>query len=468
MVSYNSRTDGANIYFHKSTVHDINNLKAVCDSSAMGARPKEAEPVSKVPPIEVKDLFHHDFGANNDSLSGSGSGSGSGSFSPQSHPSSQTSIHTEVFSPTPTFADTAANTPPSILAYESCDQERCSSSYSSLNLPCTSSFWSVEDTIQMPLGHHKHCAPIISSPSNMNDIAADGSTMSTSYDWADFPMDLFQPAPSSTRNGSNATADLPMGLLHPAPSSTHNGSNTTLQDGLEKIILPNNDFLPSSSYHSSRSEAGHEPQINVRLGAKRTKKLDSLLEMLTTASLLDVTEHNEIVSEIRQLCRNGSFHHRRLASGSFSADLEEPTVSSSAAKFAYDLLSWENYRQEEKRLIREEDLSSISASKEVNSRMMKARGRHSKTRDWASDGRKAAKMFFDALQNRDTVDRSFALLLLASNVSPDQMLKIAHFPTLRSSFASRFARIVEKKAEIWRTMSDIGFAVLNIAQVVDT
>ncbi|CAD6592473.1 MAG: hypothetical protein ASARMPREDX12_006146 [Alectoria sarmentosa] len=508
MVSYASRKYRADIYVHQSTVHDIKNLKAVCDLSAAGARTKEVEHLAKLSPTELKDpvaashqtrpgLLHHDFGANDDTLDSS--------LSPPNLSSSQTSIHTEVFSPTPRHAGVPANTTPSILGHEPCqifdqerrsisnssilnpsshaeavsnttssslgdescqifDQERCSSSYSPLSLPNTSSFWPVEDATQMPLDHHNHCAPIV--PSNINEIAADDNIMSTSYDWANFPVDLFQLAPSSTHGGSNVTADLPLDSIQPAPSSTHGESKSTPQDGVEKIILPNNDFMPSSSYPSSQSGVGHEPQNDVRLGAKRMKKLDTLLEMLQTASLPDISEHNEIVNEIRELCRKGSFPHRRVASGSFSADLEEPTASSSAAKFAYDLLSWEKYRQEEKRLIWEEEFSSISASKEVNARMMKARRRQSKTRDWASDGRKAAKMFFDALHNRNTADRSFALLLLASNVSLDQMLKIAHFPTLRSSFASRFARLVEKKAEGWSTMSNIGFAVLNVAQVV--
>lgn len=571
-MSYTSRKDRADIYFHKSTVHDIHNLKAVCDSSAVGATSKAAEPLARLSPTDLKDpvavshlappsLLHDELGANYDSLHGS--------FSPQSHSSSQTSIHTEVFSPTPTHVDAAAVTTPSVLGHESChsfdqerrsssgsstlnlsshaeavsnttssslgdescqifDQERCSRSCPSLSLPSTSSLWPAEDTTQMPLDYHEHYAPI--TPSDINEMAADDSTMSTLYDWADLPIDLFQPAPSnsyggsnrtadlpidllqpvpssscsgskatadlpmnllqsaasSTYGGSSATADVPMDLLQPAPSSTHGvsnamadlpiyllrpapsiGSNTTTKDDLEKIILPNNDSMSSSNNPSSQSGAGHEPQNDLRLGAKRMKKLDALLEMLQTASLPSVTEHNEIVNEMRRLCRKGSFHRRRVASGSFSADLEEPTASSSsAAKFVHDLLSWEKFRQEEKRLMQEEDLSSISASKEVNARMMKARRRHSKTRDWASDGRKAAKMFFDALHNRDTADRSFALLLLASNVSLDQMLKIAHFPALRSSFASRFARIVEKKAEEWSTMSGVGFAVLNVAQVV--
>lgn len=82
-------------------------------------------------------------------------------------------------------------------------------------------------------------------------------------------------------------------------------------------------------------------------------------------------------------------------------------------------------------------------------------------------GRKGAKMFFDALHNRGTTDRCFALLLLASNVSLDQMLKIAHFPALRSSFASRFARVVEKRAEEWNLLSSVGYSVLNVAQLID-
>ena len=481
-VSYVSRNYRADIYIHKSTVHDVNHLKTVCDSSAAGARLREAESLAKRSTDEFShparpSLLHHDFGENDDTVHES--------FSPQSHSSSQIAIDTQ-FSPTPRHEDTTAtttasipgqgtcqgfdqegcsdsgssiltfpspaevvsNTTPSSLGDESCqifDQESYSSSYSSLNLPDTSSsFWPIEDTTQIPLDPQKHCAPISLTPSDMNKIVADDRNMSIQYDWTDLPMDILQQA----------------------TSSIHDGSNATPQDGIENLIMSNNDFMPSPSCPSSQSGADHDPQNVVRLGTKRMKKLDSLFEMLQTASLPDMTEHNEIVKETRQLCRNRSFHQRPEALESFSADSEGLTASSSAAKFASNLLGWEKYRQEEKRLMRDENFSSISASKQVNAQMMKARRRPSKTRDWASDGRKAAKMFFDALHSRGTADRSFALLLLASNVSLDQMLKIAHFPALRSSFASRFASVVEKNVEVWSTMSSIGFAVLNVDHVV--
>ena len=447
-------------------MHDISSLKAVCDSSAAEVRPKETEPLVKSSPTELREpsrsarrsLPHHALEAEDDTLRGS--------LSPQSHVSSQSPTHTEVFS---AHAEAAVNNPTSVLGHESShilDQERCSGSNSSLNLSNNSSFGPDVGNTQMPSGHAKHCAPSVFPASNINEIAADDSNVSTLYDWADFSTDLLQPAPPSTHAVSNATTDFTIDLPQPAPPSTHAELGLTCQDDLDSIILLKDDFMPSSSSGCAQNGVSDELPNDVRLGAKRMKKLDALLEMLQTASLPEVTEHNAIVNEMRQLCRKGSFHHRRVASGFSSANLEEPTASSSAAKFAYHLLIWEKYRQEEKRLIREEDLSSISASKEVNARMMKARRRHSKTRDWASDGRKAAKMFFDALHDRDTADRSFALLLLASNVSLDQMLKIAHFPGLRSSFARRFARVVERKAEGWNTMSGMGFAVLNIAQLV--
>ena len=465
-------------------MHDINNLKALHDSGAAEARPKELEPSAGLSSIELKSavavhrpasssFLHHVDEANDDTPHDSLS------FSPKSHSSIQTSTHTDAFSPTSTHADVAANAISCSSGYDSChifdqessnssesstdnltshveafsnttsaspshksyqilDQESHSSSYPSLDLPDPELFWPIDDTTQMPLSHHKYPAPTILPSPNMDENAADDSTTSTTYDWADYPIDLPQLA----------------------PTISHGGSNSIPQDDLEKPALPNDDFMPSSSYPPSQGGASHAPHNNERLALKRMKKLDTLLDMLQTASLPNITEHNRIVREIR------SCNHRREASGSLSTDLEEPTALSSAAKFAYDLLNWEKYRQEEKRFIREEDLSSISASKVVNARMMKARRRHSKSRDWASDGRKAAKMFFDALHNSDTVDRSFALLLLAMNVSLDQMLKIAHFPALRSSFASRFARVVENKAEGWRPMSNAGFALLNVAQTI--
>ena len=482
IVSYVSKRCRADTYIHKTTVHDVNNLKAICNSTAAGARLKEAESLAKRSPDESRDpaqpsLLHHNFGENDDTVHES--------LSPLSHSCSQIAIDTQT-SPIPRLKDTAATTTasipgqgtcqgfdqercsdsgssvlnfpshaevvsnptPSSLGDESCqifDQERYSSSYSSLNLADTSSsFWSLEDTSQIPSDPHKHCAPISLTPSDMNEIMADDRTISIPDDWTDLPMDI----------------------LGQAASGTHGGSKATSQDGIENLIMSNNDFMPSSSYPSSQSGADHEPQNVVRLGTKRMKKLDSLFETLQTASLPNITEHNEMVKEIQQLCRKGSFHQRPEALESFSADSEGLTALSSAVKFASNLLAWEKYRQEEKRLIRDENFSSISASKQVNSQMMKARRRHCKTRDWASDGRKAAKMFFDALHSRSTADRSFALLLLASNVSLDQMLKIAHFPALRSSFASRFASVVNKNVEVWSTMSSIGFAVLNVDHVV--
>ena len=465
-------------------MHDINNLKALCDPGAAGARPKELEPSAGLSSIELKShvavsppasssLLYHGDGANDDTPHDPVS------FSPKVHSSSLTTTRTDTFSPIPTHGDVAANATSSSPGYDSChifnqessnssessthnlvshveafrnttssspshesyqilDQETRSSSCSSLDLPDPSLFWPIDDTTQMSLSHHKHPTPVVFPSPNIDENAADNSTTSTTYDWAEYPLDL--------------------PLL--APANSHSVSNTTPQDDLEKIDLPNNDFMPFSSYPSSQSGASHAPQNDERLAAIRMKKLDTLLDILQTASLPDITEHNKIVQEMR------SYHHRKVASGSLSVDLEEPMASSSAAKFAYDLLNWEKYRQEEKRLIRDEDRSSISASKIVNARMMKARRRHSKSRDWASDGRKAAKMFFDALHHRDKADRSFALLLLATNVSLDQMLKTAHFPALRLNFTSRFARVVESKAEVWRLMSNAGFAVLNVAQTI--
>ena len=418
--------------------HDFDSLKAACDFSAPGARPQKAEPLPIKIPTELKDcvagsnpnLLHHDLETDD------------GSISSHSHSSSLTSIHTEAFSPTQSH--TVSNATLSSLGDESCqifDQEMCNTSYAScLNLPHGSSFWPVGDITQMPSGHHSDFATTLFSPSNLNETTANDSNMSPSYK---------------------------LSPLEPATSSSHSGSNTTSRNGAEAVISPSGNFVPASSYPPFQNGPNQQVKDEVRLGPKRMKKLDTLLEMLETALVPDVTEHNEIVNELRELCQAGSFHHRRVASNSFLTDPEEPTISSSAAKFAYDLLSWEKFRQEEKRLMREQYLSPISASKEVNARMIKARRRPSKTRDWASDGRKAAKMFFDALNNCDMVDRSFALLLLASNVSLDQMLKIAHFPALRSSFASRFARVVKKRAEEWSVMSGIGFSVLNISQLVD-
>lgn len=48
----------------------------------------------------------------------------------------------------------------------------------------------------------------------------------------------------------------------------------------------------------------------------------------------------------------------------------------------------------------------------MNQRMCDAFQRRGKARDWASDGRKAAKMVFGALQALGTIEQSFALVLV--------------------------------------------------------
>ena len=53
----------------------------------------------------------------------------------------------------------------------------------------------------------------------------------------------------------------------------------------------------------------------------------------------------------------------------------------------------------------------------MNSKMADVLQRRGKTKDWASDGRKAAKMVFGALQEANTAEKTFALILLGGQVT---------------------------------------------------
>ncbi|KAL9036888.1 MAG: hypothetical protein Q9214_005940 [Letrouitia sp. 1 TL-2023] len=145
----------------------------------------------------------------------------------------------------------------------------------------------------------------------------------------------------------------------------------------------------------------------------------------------------------------------------FAAILEKTCDTSGASGFVYGLLSWEIFRREEERLYREEHLSAIAASKAVNKHMVEKLDRRAKTRDWASDGRKAAKMVFDVLRDRNMAEQSFAILLLGSGVSLDGMLKIAHFPATRERFSTAFAQIVQGFAGHWNFFAKSGYKIFD-------
>lgn len=214
----------------------------------------------------------------------------------------------------------------------------------------------------------------------------------------------------------------------------------------------------SSSVSSEvTSQADEQPEKSVLPSTKRMKKLEAILSSLRVSQTPTLAEHNETVEKLYKRDGLNPSHLQQLTLTRFAAVLENLCDVSSKLGFVYGLLSWEIFRQEEERLTCEEGLSSIAASKAVNKQMVEMLKRRAKTRDWASDGRKAAKIVFDVLQQRSVADRSFAILLLASHASLDGMLKIAHFPATRERFSMEFGHIVDSMVGRWGLLSQSGY-----------
>ncbi|KAL9578989.1 MAG: hypothetical protein Q9212_005370 [Teloschistes hypoglaucus] len=213
----------------------------------------------------------------------------------------------------------------------------------------------------------------------------------------------------------------------------------------------------ASESSEAMSPASDQPATSISPSTKRAKKLEAVLNSLRVSQTPTLVEHNEIVEKLYKCGGLNPCHLQRLSLTRFAAVLENLCDVSSQLGFVYGLLSWEIFRQEEERLIDEVGLSSIAASKAVNKQMVETLQRPTKTRDWASDGRKAAKIVFNVLQSRSAAERSFAMLLLATHASLDGMLKIAHFPATRETFSLEFAQIVEGMAGRWGLLSKSGY-----------
>ena len=87
-----------------------------------------------------------------------------------------------------------------------------------------------------------------------------------------------------------------------------------------------------------------------------------------------------------------------------------------------------------------------------------------KAKDWASDGRKAARMVFRALERSSNAVKTFSLFLLGRTCSLDSMLKIAHFPVLREYFQEQFADLVAKMTAQWDTAEAEGYKVFDYVE----
>ncbi|OCL13961.1 hypothetical protein AOQ84DRAFT_359334 [Glonium stellatum] len=238
---------------------------------------------------------------------------------------------------------------------------------------------------------------------------------------------------------------------------------------------PGTTEIPSFEPHLAKASSDTTSQVDERpikdisLRTKRMKKLVTLLETIRTSPIINTQEHNEKVERLYNRRNLNPYYGHTMSLTCFAAVLEKFCDSSSTISFVYGLLSWEIFRQEEERLAREENLSAIAASKAANKQMVETLTyRRAKTHDWASDGRKAAKMVFDTLKHRNTIDRSFAVLLLAANVSLDGMMKIAHFPATREKFAVAFGQIVESMAEQWNHLARSGYETFDYEQFLES
>ena len=178
--------------------------------------------------------------------------------------------------------------------------------------------------------------------------------------------------------------------------------------------------------------------IDERTGTllKRMEKLQSLLKSIQDQDIPVRRDHNEKVNNIyhSHLC---SSYIKPASLEHFGQLLGELGNVSNALGIVYGLLSWEVFRREEERLIREESLSPKWAAKrvslcmdpalllltclaQVNDKMSEQSNRRARAKDWASDGRRAAGMVFGAITTLNPASKSFAFLLLAgkSKVMP--------------------------------------------------
>ena len=292
-----------------------------------------------------------------------------------------------------------------------------------------------------------------SSPNPFNPMAHDVQ-MCDPDDFSGLLLeDFFPPAFGVTSDASSEYALQPRALPTPAPSTPPMTADDTTTSADSPMTTADLD---------AASQADDRPPENTTLRAKRTKRLQTFLESLRHAPTPTRDAHNAAVDELAAAAALDITSGPCKTPSQLAARLEKLGGDAGGARgFVYGLLSWEVFRREEERLARAERLSAIAASKAANRQMVETLHRRAKTRDWARDGRKAAKVVFDALRGRAPSERSAALLLLAGTVSLDGMLKIAHFPATRAGFAASFAAIVEGRAEVWRNLPGRGYRTFD-------
>ena len=224
---------------------------------------------------------------------------------------------------------------------------------------------------------------------------------------------------------------------------------------------------PVTTEFDVASQIDDRPPENPGLRAKRTRRLQAFLDAFRHMPIPSLHAHNAMIAELQDAAAVDVASTVAPSPARLASTLEKLGGDAGGPRaFVYGLLSWEVFRHEEERMGRTARLSSIAASKAANKQMVETLYRRAKTRDWARDGRKAAKVVFDVLQRHGSAERSMALLLLAATVSLDGMLKIAHFPVTRAGFAASFAQIVESKAELWRSLALQGYRTFDYEQLL--
>ncbi|KAB8237114.1 uncharacterized protein BDW43DRAFT_307398 [Aspergillus alliaceus] len=209
----------------------------------------------------------------------------------------------------------------------------------------------------------------------------------------------------------------------------------------------------------------HAPSVQKRpnWSSKRMTKLQNLLSAIRNHSVPTMEEHNGQVDGLY----NGSYIPVSLPGMpimQFAGVLSRLGSVSNTLGFVYGMLSWEIFMREEERLIREEHISVVLAAKQVNRKMAELLKHPGKAKDWASDGRKAAKIVFGTLEGCSNAVKSFALFLLGNVCSLDSMLKIAHFPIIRKNFQMSFAQIVAERTPQWEALEAQGYKIFDYAE----
>jgi hypothetical protein len=163
-------------------------------------------------------------------------------------------------------------------------------------------------------------------------------------------------------------------LPHPS-MHMHQGNAqwlSTMKSSPMTMRTPSLAMYPSGTINTHRVHAGkehccsHAPiaQQTPDWSSKRMTKLQSLLTAICNHPVPTMLEHNDQVEGLY----NGSYLPSNLhgmSSVQFAGALSRLGNVSNTLGFIYGMLSWEIFKREEERVIREESLSSVLAAKKV-------------------------------------------------------------------------------------------------------